>query len=166
MTYHDPYHAYAEGSLLNGDPVRLVISLYEGAIKSVQQARQYLKTGDILGRSRSITKAVQILAELMISLDHEKGGEVSQNLKRLYSYMQNRLLEAHAKKAEEPIAEVEQLLTTLLQGWNGVAELARTEAPSEARVEAPLAAHEDVMEPAYGGYFEAGPAASELAFTF
>src|SRR6185312_5160994 len=98
--YSDPYQAYAEGNLLNSDPIRLVISLYEGAIKSAEQTRQCLKTGDIWGRSRSITKAVQILSELMISLDHEKGGEVSQNLKRLYSYMQSRLLEAHAKKAE------------------------------------------------------------------
>lgn len=166
MSYSDPYQAYAEGSLLNSDPVRLVISLYEGAIKSVQQARECLKAGDIWGRSRSITRGIQILAELMISLDHEKGGEVSQNLKRLYSYMQSRLLEAHAKKTEEPIAEVEQLLRTLLEGWQGVAELKQAELPSEIRVQEALPAHDSVREPAYGGYFDPTPAASELAFTF
>jgi len=166
LSYSDPYQAYAEGSLLNSDPVRLVISLYQGAIKSTQQARECLKAGDIWGRSRSITRVVQILVELMISLDHEQGGEVSQNLKRLYSYMQSRLLEAHAKKAEEPIVEVEQLLSTLLQGWHGVAELQQVELHSEIGAQEALPAHDKVSEPAYGSYFDTDPAASELAFTF
>ncbi|HSU59785.1 MAG TPA: flagellar export chaperone FliS [Bryobacteraceae bacterium] len=166
MTYSDPYQAYSEGTLLNSDPIRLVISLYEGAIKSTQQTREYLRAGDIWGRSRSTTKAVQILAELMLSLDHEKGGEVSQNLKRLYSYMQNRLLEAHMKRAEEPITEVEQLLTILLEGWQGAAGSAeqhetRIEKPEDARP-----AENTIREPAYGGYFDTAPASSELAFTF
>jgi flagellar protein FliS len=102
----------------------------------------------------------------MASLDHEKGGEVSQNLKRLYSYMQGRLLEAHAKKAEEPIAEVEQLLSTLLEGWQGVAELKQAESASETRAQEDVPAHDNVRQPAYGGYFDTTPAASELAFTF
>lgn len=171
MSYSDPYQAYAEGSLLNSDPVRLVISLYEGAIKSARQARECLKAGDIRGRSQSITRVVQILAELMASLDHEKGGEVSQNLKRLYSYMQGRLLEAHAKKAEEPIVEVEQLLSTLLEGWQGVAESQQAALRSEMHVQKPSAMQESgadtsKQEPGYGGYFDRTPVASELAFTF
>ncbi len=167
MNYSDPYQAYAEGSLLNSDPVRLVISLYEGAIKSAQQARQCLSTGDIWGRSRSITKAVEILTELLLSLDHEKGGEMSQNLKRLYSYMQCKLLEAHAKRAEEPIAEVEQLLNTLLQGWYAVAE---SKKQSDSLVEMPahrsLPGRDESEGPAYGGYFNPASTPSELSFTF
>ena len=56
----------------------------------------------------------------MCSLDHEKGGEISANLKRLYSYMQQRLLLAHATKAVEPMNEVLGLLSTLFESWRQV----------------------------------------------
>jgi flagellin-specific chaperone FliS len=55
-------------------------------------------------------------------LDHERGGEISQNLKRLYSYMQMQLLTAHARQSAEPIAEVASLLETLLDGWRTAAK--------------------------------------------
>ena len=114
------YSVYAQSSLLEANPLQLVIALYDGAITATEQAKGALGAGEDMVRSRSITKAVSILAELMCSLDHEKGGEISANLKRLYSYMQQRLLLAHATKTVEPMNEVVGLLSTLLESWRQV----------------------------------------------
>jgi flagellar protein FliS len=111
------YTMYAQASLLEANPLQLIIALYDGAISATEQAKAALVSGEDMVRSRSITKAVSILAELMCSLDHEKGGEISANLKRLYSYMQQRLLLAHATRAAEPMSEVAGLLSTLLETW-------------------------------------------------
>jgi flagellar secretion chaperone FliS len=114
------YTMYAQSSLLEASPLQLIIALYDGAISATEQAKASLISGEDMVRSRSITKAVSILSELMCSLDHEKGGEISANLKRLYSYMQQRLLLAHATKAAEPMNEVVGLLSSLLESWRQV----------------------------------------------
>jgi flagellar protein FliS len=109
MSYQsDPnlYQAYTEGRVFSENPLNLVVALYQGALDSARQAERCLASGDITGRSKAVNKALGIITELLVSLDHARGGEISQNLKRLYSYMQVRLLDAHAKQQAEPIVEV------------------------------------------------------------
>jgi flagellar protein FliS len=122
LTNNNPYKEYAEANLLSGHPLDLVVALYEGAFDSARSARLCVAAGDIWGRTKAINKAIAILTELMVSLNVEKGGEIANNLKQLYSYMQRRLLEAHLKKQAEPIKEVEALLENLLDGWRQAAK--------------------------------------------
>jgi len=119
--YDELYKAYTDNNVLLASPVQLVVALYRGGIDAVEQARQCLATDDIMARSKCISKAIEILGELLGSLDHEKGGEVSRRLASLYCYMQSRILEAHTRQADAPLAEVSSLLTTLLEGWEKVA---------------------------------------------
>lgn len=118
----DPYHAYVEGSVLSSDPIRLVVALYEGAVESTAQARRCLENGDIWGRAKAVSKAVNILTELLVSLDAKKGGEIATNLARLYNYMQRKLMEGHARKSTAAFEEVEKLLRTLLGAWHVAAK--------------------------------------------
>jgi len=154
---HDqnPYTMYAQSSLLEASPLQLVIALYEGAVGATEQAKAALASGEDMLRSRSITKAVTILAELMCSLDLEKGGEISANLKRLYSYMQQRLLLAHATKSAEPMNEVVRLLTTLLESWRQASNPKPALASEVSSVYKPseICAAEPEMEFSYGGYW-------------
>ena len=66
---HDGHDAYLEGRILSADPLELIRLLYQGCSDTVRDARRMLADGDIAGRSRAITKAFDILAELMNSLD-------------------------------------------------------------------------------------------------
>jgi flagellar protein FliS len=134
LSDYNPYQAYEEGSVSSQHPMRLVVALYEGALEAVRSAALCLESGDILGRSKAINKALRILTELLVSLDYEKGGEISLSLKRLYGYMQARLLEAHAQQAAAPLREVEKLLTTLVEGWRAASD----------RLPHPATAHDEV----------------------
>jgi flagellar protein FliS len=109
--------AYVENEVLQADPVSLVRMLYHGAIAAAGKAREFVRQRDIRGRSAQITKATEIINELSLSLDRQKGGELAGNLAELYDYMQRRLQEANFRQIEEPIAEVENLLSTLLEAW-------------------------------------------------
>jgi flagellar protein FliS len=115
--YDELYKAYNDDNILMATPMRLVTALYEGAISAVEQARRCLTAEDIMGRSTYITKAVNILGELISSLDRDKGGEISDRLGQLYAYMLQRVMEAHMRQLEEPLVEVSSLLSTLLDGW-------------------------------------------------
>jgi len=120
----DPYQAYIDNGVVGSDPVQLVVAMYETAITRTQEARICLESGDVLGRARAISKAVNILTELISSLNPDVSGDIGQNLDRLYHYMQRRLQQAHTQKKSEPLVEVEALLTQLLEAWYKVAEAA------------------------------------------
>ena len=109
--------AYLESKILLADGVELVQILCQAAVESVEDARRYLKQGDIRARTKAINKAFAILAELTATLNHDAGGEFSRTSKALYDYMQRRLLEANFQQSDPPLAEVSKLLGTLLEGW-------------------------------------------------
>jgi flagellar protein FliS len=115
-----PYNRYLEAEVLNADPLKLVRMLYRGAIEATGEARRHLAAGEIRERSLEIMRAWKILHELAQSLDHQRGGEISLALARLYAYMQRRLMEANARQADAPLAEVELLLGTLCEAWQSV----------------------------------------------
>jgi flagellar protein FliS len=121
----DPYQAYVQNGVVGSNPLQLVIVLYETAIARTREAKSCLETGDVWGRAQAISKAVSILAQLIVSLNPEVGGDIGINLDRLYHYMQRRLQAAHCHKAVEPLLEVENLLCQLLESWYKVAEAER-----------------------------------------
>lgn len=118
--WHSAHDAYLESRIESADPIELVKLLYQGARASVREARSHLAAGDIAARARAITKAHSILTELSTSLDHERGGDLSQRLAQLYDYMQRRLLEANFRQIDAPLAEVLSLLSTLAEAWDGL----------------------------------------------
>jgi len=116
-TGHD---AYLESRVLSADPVELVNLLYQACTRAVREARHHLAEGRIAERSKEINKAFEILVELEGSLDHERGGEISQRLASLYDYMRRRLLDANMRQNDPPLTEVLGLLSTLSEAWEGV----------------------------------------------
>ncbi|MGH7868604.1 MAG: flagellar export chaperone FliS [Candidatus Dormibacteraceae bacterium] len=127
---------YLQAEVLSADPVKLVQLLYRGAIDAVVTARRHLAAGEIRQRSKSITKAWEILLELIRSLDHSHGGDLSRNLASLYIYMQKRLMEANSLQSDRQLQEVEALLSTLLDGWQ---QVTAHHAPVPASVPVPSA---------------------------
>jgi flagellar protein FliS len=143
------YDAYLESRILTADPIELVRVLYRGAIDSVEQAREALDAGDVPRRTRNINRAIEIITELVLSLQRgetsDVASDVASNLADLYDYMQRRLLEAHFQQSGPPLKEVSGLLKTLLEGW----ELCRPVASSDA-----AATGTDGQSPAYSQFNE------------
>jgi flagellar protein FliS len=123
MTFNG-YDSYRESEILSADPMKLVEILYRAAIESISDARGYLARGVIRERSNAISKACEILIELALNLDLQRGGDIARNLAKLYDYMQYRLLQANAEQTDKPLAEVDSLLRTLLEGWQNCAPAA------------------------------------------
>lgn len=146
-TAHD---AYLEGRILSADPVELVNLLYQACSSSVQEARSHLANGEIAARSRAITKAYEILAELASSLDFERGGEISTRLAQLYDYMKRRLLEANIQQTDAPLADVLGLLLTLSEAWEATRQTVK---PPESQGSSPWA---QVPQDSTAGYGSQG----------
>ena len=110
-----------ETSMHTIDQHQLVSLLYEGVLSSIAAARGALARGDVLTKCNSVSKAVRIIEEgLMTALDREAGAELAQNLEALYDYSLRRLLLANAHNDDAMLAEVAHLFEPIAQGWNQI----------------------------------------------
>jgi flagellar protein FliS len=112
--------AYRVNSVSTLQPGRVIVVLYEGAIKFLRQAIIELEAGRYMEKGQRINQAVDIIQELKCSLDSEAGGETAANLGRLYDFMIRHLCQANATKDAQKIQEVISLLTDLNQAWKAV----------------------------------------------
>ena len=144
---------YLETQVMGADPIELVRILYRGAINSIEDARGYLKSGDILARGNSISRAMDFLSELTLSLDMENGGEVSQRLAGLYAYVQRAIFKAHAERSDAPLAESSKLLNTLLEGWDGLKATPESTSAGNLAPEPELQETSPVFASPYGGSY-------------
>jgi flagellar protein FliS len=118
--WQNAHDAYLESRILAADPLELVRLLYQACTGAVREARRHLAEGEIAARCRCISKAHEILTELALSLDRERGGDLSRRLAQLYDYMQRQLLAANFQQSDAPLAEVLGLLSTLSEAWDGI----------------------------------------------
>ena len=112
--------AYQETAVTTQSKGKLVVMLYEGAIKFLKQAIKEIEAGNTEEKGKYISKALDILFELNAVLDMEAGGEVATNLRNLYLFMGRHLTEANAKQDIGKIEDVIKLLEELNQGWKAI----------------------------------------------
>ena len=67
-----------------------------------------------------ISKAIGIIGGLREGLDLQQGGELAENLDRLYEYMVSRLLEANSANDADMLDEVAGLLRNVKSGWDAI----------------------------------------------
>jgi flagellar secretion chaperone FliS len=125
-----------ETGVAAASPQKLVVMLYEGAIKAVLSAQAALARGDLAERGAAISKAISIIDEgLRPALDLEAGGDIAANLMALYDYVSTRLLYANLKAHAQSLDEVTHLLTELKSAWETL-ERQSHPVPSPERIEA------------------------------
>lgn len=114
---------YRTQQIMTASPAQLVALLYGRAISSLNEAIRAIETGDIEGRWRANARAQEIIAHLLMTLDRQKGGEVAENLRKLFSFMLSRLPQVDFRNDATTAREVIGLLEPLQKSW---AELALT----------------------------------------
>jgi flagellar protein FliS len=113
-------HVGMTSEVEGADPHRLIQMLMEGALTRMSQAKGMIEQKDHEGKAKLLGRVMEIIATLQSSLDHDKGGEISSNLDRLYDYMNRRLLEASSANDIGMIDEVMSLLLEIKSGWDGI----------------------------------------------
>ena len=126
-TYSNYQNAYKKASVNTLDQNKLIIMLYDGAIKNANFAVQYMESGEIEKVHDSLIKTKNIVTELLATLNMDQGGEIAKNLKSLYSYMFSQLVEANMEKKSEPVLTVIDLLKELRGAWVQIKEKKKPE---------------------------------------
>lgn len=115
----NPYHKYQEAQVKTADQGRLILMMYDGAIIFLQQAKDLLRKKEYLEKGTKISKAQDILFELMAALNMD-AGSIAENLKALYVYMIKRLFDANMKKDISAIDESLKIMCELREAWEKI----------------------------------------------
>lgn len=118
--YCNGIQSYRKTDVSTSDPLKLVIMCYEGAIDSLKLAKEKIKEQDYEKKAKAIIKALDIIDELLCSLNFEKGGAIAGNLSRLYNYMIRRILHADVNRDIGAIDEVIGMLDELRSAWQSI----------------------------------------------
>lgn len=122
------YQKYRDTSVQSASREKLLLMLYEGAIRYAKKAAAACDTKDIAERGLNIGRAYDIIMELNNTLNHEIGGEVAARLEQLYMFMTDRLTQANVTGDRTHLDHVIKILETLYSGWvDAVEKLKRGE---------------------------------------
>ncbi len=117
----DGIAAYQEIGILTQTPGRLVVMLYDGALKALRQGIIAIEEKDFERKAKCFGKAIAIIHELNGALDMQVGGELADNLRRLYLFMIDRLNDASVTLDTRSIERVITLLDELNGAWKEIA---------------------------------------------
>ncbi len=120
-----PVNNYLENQVLNASPVELIIMLYNKAISSLKVAARLMESKDnnpeaVKKRAEAFGKAVEIIAYLQATLNHEKGKEIAKNLDEIYQILIDELIRAQATGDVEVVRKSIEILEELKKAWEDI----------------------------------------------
>jgi flagellar protein FliS len=118
MTYAG-YSAYNRIATTIDSKEMILVKLLEGTVRFIQAARVGLEAGNPKAKGENISRVIAIITELDCALDRDMGGSLVENLSNLYQYILTRLTLANLRNDNQIMGEVEELLTTIKEGFEG-----------------------------------------------
>jgi flagellar protein FliS len=117
----NPWKSYQQVATQTAPPGQLVLMLYEGAARFLERAMAGFDIDDPAQSNQAINnnilRAQDIIFELNVTLNIQQGGELAMTLRKLYDYMDRRLMEANLKKCLLTLKEVHGRIAVLRDAW-------------------------------------------------
>lgn len=111
------YQKYKQTSVQSASREKILLMLYEGAMKFTKLAIKATEEKKIADRGINIGRAFDIVMELNNTLDHKVGGEIASQLEQLYMFMMEQYTKANIQADVVPLQTNLKLLQTLYDGW-------------------------------------------------
>ena len=109
--------AYKQQSIMTAPPERLVVMLYDGAIRFFFQAAAALREGARTTALERLQRGEAIVDHLLGTLDMERGGQIAQDLEGIYVFCKRLLMEARTEDDADKVDLVRTYLAELRESW-------------------------------------------------
>ncbi|MEK5140700.1 MULTISPECIES: flagellar export chaperone FliS [Paenibacillus] len=116
-----PYQKYQQAQAQTASKPKLLIMLYDGAIRFTRAGIDGILDKDFGKANYNLCKSQAIIHELISALNFDY--PIAQELLRIYEYMLHCLIESNVHKDVSKAQEVEEHLTDLREAWVEVSKL-------------------------------------------
>lgn len=114
---NNPYGAYEKTAIETLSKEDLVVKAYEELLSQLNITKLAIENNDIKTKGESISKITKAIQVMQASLDFEKGGEIAENLNKLYDFAIQQLTKANIENKVEYIQNVIDVLTPIYEGF-------------------------------------------------
>jgi flagellar protein FliS len=121
--------AYTEASVLTAPPGRLVVMLYDGAVRFLSQSAAALRAGQPERARDRMRRGEAIIDELNVTLDMSQG-QIPQSLRAIYFFCKRELRDASNAGDPDRVERIVKILRDLRDSWEQAAS--RTDPVSAA----------------------------------
>ncbi|MFP4199146.1 MAG: flagellar export chaperone FliS [Halanaerobium sp.] len=111
---------YKQMQIKTASPGKLLLMLYQGAVKFMKLAKKNIREGKIEESHNNIIKAQNIILELQSTLNKEQGGEIALQLERLYDFIYRELIKANLNKNTRHLDNVIPLVEELFAAYKEI----------------------------------------------
>lgn len=108
---HKATHAYMQTQVTTTTQGDLLIMIFDAGLKYLKQAKEEMAAKNYAKKGILISKALDVLAELQSSLNAQKGGELAENLQKLYLLCSTKLLMANLHMNQELVDQVINIMS-------------------------------------------------------
>jgi flagellar protein FliS len=115
MTYAS--RAYGRTQSETASKERLMVLLFETALRSIRVAATHLDAGKVREAAPLLARATDIVTELLGTLDHARAPELCTQLSQVYLYANNRLLVATMDRSAAAARDAERALAPIADGF-------------------------------------------------
>ena len=109
--------SYKKMQIQTANPATLILMLFDRAIVLLDRAKNEILEKQYEEKGYSLTKANEIIAELLGALDMEKGGEIASSLSRLYNFVMHEIIDADKNKNTNAIDNAKRIVSELRESW-------------------------------------------------
>lgn len=113
---------HAHGNLEGADRHQLISTLFDALIERMHTARGQIVHGNVAGKGESFSRAIAMVSELRVSLDHSVDASFSERLDGLYDYVTRRLLHAQLNDDLAALDECVRLISPIRDAWQRIRE--------------------------------------------
>lgn len=128
--YKAAANQYKTQSIITASPEELTLKLYNGCLKFISIGKEAIKQKKYDTSNTNIQKAQNIILELSATLDMSY--EISKDMKKLYDYINSKLVEGNMKKDISLLEEAQGLVTEFRDVWGQAMKLSREEGKKSA----------------------------------
>ena len=125
MTYNAASEAYKQAESIGlsevSNPHEIIQTLFKELIKSMSSFESSLNNKEMLeAKSNSFAKSLTIIYSLQTSLDFEKGGEIANNLFRIYEYSRQQLIKDLKNDSPNGVKNAITIIHEISEAWDQI----------------------------------------------
>jgi flagellar protein FliS len=124
-------NVYHRTAIETAEPIQLIILCYEAAMNDLKQAEELHERREMNEAYRKIRHAQDVITELLVGLDYERGGDIARNLNRLYNYILRQLIGINSRENATIYSHLIKILSELKDGWEAI-RLSSSQTPVKA----------------------------------
>ncbi|SHF58186.1 flagellar protein FliS [Desulfacinum infernum DSM 9756] len=120
MVLNRAQDAYRKTNVATADTASLVLMCYEATIEDLRKAKEYHASHRMDAAYERIRHGQDVITELLVGLDFERGGEIAVNLSRIYNYLLRELIGINSMKSPDVYNGLIDILEDLREAWQEV----------------------------------------------